>query len=157
MSPCMQNEQNLTSVIDKTNRYLRYMKLATIRGRISSGGASKSMLSRTYARCTLFLLRPELFFPTGFLLPGKVFNETTNKRVQHHIIHWWTSKGECCKYYNICGCLCKYSLVMSLRYKSYSYIREPNENEMDNSSSSYILFFSFLSISFLVYNKKNCR
>ena len=93
MSPCMQNEQNLTSVIDKTNRYLRYMKLATIKGRISSSGASRSMLSRTYARCTLFLLRPGLFFPTGFLLPGKVFNETTNKRVQHHIIHWWTSKG----------------------------------------------------------------
>ena len=41
---------------------------------------------------------------------------------------------------------------MSLRCKSYSYIREPNENERHTSSSSYILFFSFLSISFLVYN-----
>ena len=63
----------------------------------------------------------------------------------------------CCKYYNICGCLCKYSLVMSLRCKSYSYIRESNENERDTSSSSYILFFSFLSISFLVYNTLSAR
>ena len=45
-------------------------------GRISSGRASRNMLSRTYARCTLFLLRPGLFFPTGFLLFDKVFNET---------------------------------------------------------------------------------
>ena len=94
-----------------------------IKGRFLLGGASKRMLPRTYAHCTLFSFDQDYFCPIEFLLPGKVFDEVTIKRVQHHIINWWASKGECYKYYYLCGCPRKYSLVMSLWCKLFLYIR----------------------------------
>ena len=146
MSPYMQSMHGLTLVMDKSNCCLRGMKLTTFRGRFSSNGASRSMLPKTqhvvlffsfdqdYFSPTRFLLPSKVFnettliffsfdqgyfSPTGFFLPDKVFNETT-LCASNFIIHWWTSKGECYKYYNLCGCPRNYSLLMYSNVNSTS-------------------------------------
>ena len=79
----------------------------------------------TYDICALysFLLRPGLFLSHWVFVTWQGFDEATIKRVQHHIINWWTSKGECYKYYYLCCCPRKYSLVLSLWCKYFLYIK----------------------------------
>ena len=122
----IQTQTKPSSMIYVLYQIHAWLKLTTIRGRFSLGGASRSMLPRTYARCTLF---PSIrvIFSHWVFVTWQGFNEATIKRVQHYIIDWWTSKGECCKYIIICGCPCKYSLVKSLWCKLYLYIKEANE------------------------------
>ena len=70
-----------------------------------------------------FLLRSGLFLSHWVFVIWQGFDEAIIKRVPHHIINWWTSKGECYKYYYLCGCPRKYSLVLSLWCKHFLYIK----------------------------------
>ena len=80
--------------------------------------------------CYLGHMRVVLFSPSTrvvlshwVFLTWQDFDEATIKRVQYHIINWWTSKGECYKYYYLCGYPRKYSLVLSLWCKHFLYIK----------------------------------